>query len=52
MTYQEASELLDRAGRTVRTAIVMQKKGISREQAEILLTRAKGRIREALKTIG
>ena len=52
VTYQEASELLDRAGRTVRTAIVMQKKGISREQAEILLTRAKGRIREALKTVG
>jgi hypothetical protein len=30
----------------------MQKKGISREEAEILLTRAKGRIREALKTVG
>ena len=52
VTYQQASELLDRAGRTVRTAIVMQKKGISREEAETLLTHAKGRIREALKTVG
>jgi len=52
VTYEQASELLDRAGRTVRTAIVMQKKGISREEAEVLLTRAKGRIREALKTVG
>jgi N-acetylmuramic acid 6-phosphate etherase len=52
LSYEQASELLDQAGRTVRTAIVMQKKGISREQAEILLARANGRIREALKTIG
>jgi len=52
VTYQEASELLDRSGRTVRTAIVMQKKSISREEAEILLNHAKGRIREALKNIG
>jgi len=52
LTYEQASELLDRAGRTVRTAIIMQKKGISREEAEILLTRANGRIREALKTVG
>ena len=52
LTYEQASELLERAGRTVRTAIIMQKKGISREEAEILLTRANGRIREALKTVG
>jgi len=52
LTYEQASELLDRAGRTVRTAIVMQKKAISREEAEILLTRSNGRIREALKTVG
>jgi len=52
VTYQEASELLDRSGRTVRTAIVMQKKGISREEAENLLNHAKGRIREALKNVG
>lgn len=52
VSYEQASVLLDRAGRTVRTAIVMQKKGISREEAEAFLTRAQGRIREALKTIG
>jgi N-acetylmuramic acid 6-phosphate etherase len=49
VTYQEATELLDRAGRSVRIAIIMQKKQISREQAQMLLTRAKGRIREALE---
>jgi N-acetylmuramic acid 6-phosphate etherase len=47
--YDQAAELLDRAGRSVRVAIVMQKKQISREQAETLLTGAKGRITEALK---
>ena len=52
VTYEQAADLLDRAGRTVRTAIVMQKKGISRDEAETLLTRAHGRIREALKAIG
>lgn len=52
VSYQQAAELLDRSGRTVRTAIVMQKKGISREAAETLLVRANGRIREALKAIG
>ena len=49
MTYDQAAELLDRAGRSVRVAIVMQKKQITREQAETLLARAKGRIREALE---
>lgn len=52
VTYEQATELLDRSGRTVRTAIVMQKKGISRDEAESLLIRAQGRIREALKAIG
>ena len=51
-TYPEASDLLDRAGRSVRTAIIMQSKGISREAAEALLLRSKGKIREALKAIG
>jgi N-acetylmuramic acid 6-phosphate (MurNAc-6-P) etherase len=36
----------------VRIAIIMQSKQISREQAEALLARAKGRMREALKVIG
>jgi len=49
VTYQQATELLERAGRSVRIAIIMQKKQISREEAEALLTRAKGRITEALK---
>ncbi len=44
-----AAELLDLAGRSVRVAIVMQKKQITREEAESLLARAKGRIREALE---
>jgi N-acetylmuramic acid 6-phosphate etherase len=48
VTYDQAAELLDRAGRSVRIAIVMQKKQITREQAETLLVGAKGRIREAL----
>ena len=46
---EQAAALLDRAGRSVKTAIVMQQKGLSREQAESLLRRAQGRIREALK---
>ena len=49
VAYDQAAELLDRAGRSVRVAIVMQKKQITREQAENLLARAKGRIREALE---
>jgi len=52
VSYADASELLDQAGRSVRTAIVMQKKRVSREQAEKLLAAAHGRIREALKPIG
>jgi N-acetylmuramic acid 6-phosphate etherase len=42
-----AAELLAQAG-SVRTAIVMEKKGVPREQAERLLARSQGRIREAL----
>ena len=49
VAYDQASELLDQAGRSVRVAIVMQKKQIPRQEAEILLTRAKGKIREALE---
>jgi N-acetylmuramic acid 6-phosphate etherase len=45
----QAAQLLDRAGRSVRVAIVMQKKALSREQAETLLAQARGRIREALE---
>jgi N-acetylmuramic acid 6-phosphate etherase len=49
VAYDRASELLDSAGRSVRVAIVMQKKAISREHAETLLARSRGRIREALE---
>jgi N-acetylmuramic acid 6-phosphate etherase len=49
VTYAEATELLDRAGRSVRIAIIMQKRRISREEAETLLKESNGRIREALK---
>ena len=48
VTFAQAAELLDRAGRSVRVAIVMQKKRLTREEAETLLARAKGKIREAL----
>lgn len=47
--YDRAAELLEMAGRSVRVAIVMQKKQITRGEAETLLARAKGRIREALE---
>jgi len=46
--YTQAAELLDLGGRSVRAAIIMQKKQITREEAESLLRRSKGRIREAL----
>jgi len=49
VTYEQAAGLLDRAGRSVRIAIIMQKKQLSRERAEALLARANGRIREALE---
>jgi N-acetylmuramic acid 6-phosphate etherase len=44
-----AAELLDRSGQNVRTAIVMEKKKLPREEAERLLSAARGRISEALK---
>ncbi len=47
-----AAELLEQAGRNARTAIVMGKRKVSREQAEQLLARAGGRIREALTIRG
>jgi len=49
LAFDQAAELLDRAGRSVRVAIVMQKKQIARPEAEALLATAKGRIREALE---
>jgi N-acetylmuramic acid 6-phosphate etherase len=43
-----AAELLEAAGQSVPTAIVMEKKHIARDEAERLLAQAGGRIREAL----
>jgi N-acetylmuramic acid 6-phosphate etherase len=52
ITPERAAQLLEQAGRSVRTAIVMEKRNISRPEAERLLARAHGRIREALSLIG
>jgi N-acetylmuramic acid 6-phosphate etherase len=49
VTGERACELLEQSGRSVRTAIVMQKKNLTRDQAERLLAAAQGRISEALK---
>jgi N-acetylmuramic acid 6-phosphate etherase len=46
--YGRAGELLEASGRSVRTAIVMERLGIGREEAERRLTAAGGRISEAL----
>jgi N-acetylmuramic acid 6-phosphate etherase len=48
VTAERAAELLEDAGRSVRTAIVMEKKKVSREAAERLLRDAGGKLREAL----
>jgi N-acetylmuramic acid 6-phosphate etherase len=45
---QRAADLLEESGRSVRTAIVMEKKKISRKKAEELLQIARGRIGIAL----
>jgi N-acetylmuramic acid 6-phosphate etherase len=49
LTRESAGELLERAGWSVRTAIVMQKSGVGREEAERRLREAHGRIRGALE---
>lgn len=46
--YDRASRLLAEAGNDVRTAIVMEKKGVGREAARQLLAAAGGRISQAL----
>jgi N-acetylmuramic acid 6-phosphate etherase len=45
---QRAGELLEASGRSVRAAIVMEKKKISRQEAEALLLQARGRIGDVL----
>jgi N-acetylmuramic acid 6-phosphate etherase len=48
VTAERAAELIEAAGRSVRTAIVMEKKQVSREEAEMLLRNAGGKLRVAL----
>lgn len=48
VTREEASSLLERAGKSVKTAIVMQKKGVSRYEAERLLAENGGVIRRII----
>jgi N-acetylmuramic acid 6-phosphate etherase len=50
LTYQDAVSLLDRAG-SVKTAIVMHKRNLGREEAEQLLQGARGRLRSALESL-
>lgn len=45
-----AASLLHQAGNSVPVAIIMQKKGVSLEEAERLLAQSGGRIREALES--
>lgn len=47
--YGEAAHLLEEAGGSVKTAIVMARKKVHRAEAEKLLTEADGRISSALK---
>jgi N-acetylmuramic acid 6-phosphate etherase len=48
VSEKRAAELLEESGRSVKTAIVMEKKRVSRERAEELLRAARGRIIEAM----
>jgi N-acetylmuramic acid 6-phosphate etherase len=49
VSEERAAELLEQSGRSVRTAIVMEKKKVSREEAEARLRHVRGKIREALE---
>lgn len=49
VSFERAAALLEDSGRNVRTAIVMEKRGVSRQRAEELLAAARGRIADALK---
>jgi len=47
-----AAQLFEDSGRSVRTAIVMSKLGVLREEAEQRLAACGGRVREALTSVG
>jgi len=49
VTRDEAAALLDRAGKSVKTAIVMQKLGVGKEEAERLLAANGGGVRRVTK---
>jgi len=49
VSREEATRLLERAGKSVKTAIVMQKKGVSREEAERLLVENGGVVRRVTR---
>ena len=49
VSRDEATKLLDRAGKSVKLAIVMQKKGVAREEAERLLAENGGVVRRVTK---
>jgi len=49
LDYDQAAQLLEKA-ESVKTAVVMQKLGLSRDKAETRLHRAHGRLRQALGT--
>lgn len=48
LSYEESGDLLERAGRDVKTAIVMAKSGSTREEAQSRLAATGGRVTEAL----
>jgi N-acetylmuramic acid 6-phosphate etherase len=48
ISYERAAELLEQSGRSVRTAIVMGKLGVSRAEAELRLQQAEGRVGKAV----
>jgi N-acetylmuramic acid 6-phosphate etherase len=49
ISYQKAGEMLIASGNSVKTAIVMARTGVSREEAEGRLAAGRGRIAEALR---
>jgi N-acetylmuramic acid 6-phosphate etherase len=49
LSYEQSGELLAQSGASVRTAIVMAKAGIGREEAERRLAAAGGRVSKAIK---
>lgn len=48
VSYEEAADLLEAAGRDVKTAIVMRTAGVDRETARTRLQTARGRVAEAI----